>query len=471
MMATGLVGQEATPAQLGVLLDVSAEMGFLVPQVRKELRILNRQLAEVGRPPVIVKEMEGASLDQEASTAVGARRNVLYRLKALYETADTVLWITSLRGEQSPRGIFAVETLLGETPEERPARQLLIRNVWQDQVLAGPSWLIRPPSLNSDPLDLRNRPEEWYRLVGVGGGLILRSWQLPPQDLRGSFGFPYRIGSRDYLKRAGYESAEAFFDQKWSQELTARHGLRFQREKEEWPGSFTGRRWFLDSTLLPFPDEDKRVQRNAEVLEDMCGRQSIELDLSSIESEKLGVVFGIGYVDRDLKHFQALKDKPVRSWRDWYLADLARIGSECANHIAAAKLADPNSTHRIYSTEAVAIDTKGQKPEVPGPVIRRVAEMAREERTDAIYLFTNGYFGGGDYGTWSLDFPLLALAIREAGTRLYVRIPFEFGAVPTELARLAMASGGGVFRGRISDPDWEMPLAPPAWPEVPVAEP
>jgi len=89
----------------------------------------------------------------------------------------------------------------------------------------------------------------------------------------------------------------------------------------------------------------------------------------------------------------------------------------------------------------------------------------REEKCDAIYLFTNGYLGEGDYGTWKLDWNLLALAIREAGTRLYVRVPFEFGPTPLALARLAMASGGGVFRGRADDPDWEMELPKPSWPE------
>ncbi len=93
--------QEAAPARLGILLDTSAEMGFLVPQARKELRILNEHLASAGRSPVVMREIVGSDLDREASTSVGARRNVLYAMKALYEECDTVLWITCLKGQQS----------------------------------------------------------------------------------------------------------------------------------------------------------------------------------------------------------------------------------------------------------------------------------------------------------------------------------------------------------------------------------
>jgi hypothetical protein len=105
------------------------------------------------------------------------------------------------------------------------------------------------------------------------------------------------------------------------------------------------------------------------------------------------------------------------------------------------------------------------------PISRRIAKMAREEKCDAIYLFTNGYLGEGDYGTWTLDWNLLALAIRDSGTRLYVRVPFEFGPTPLALAQLAMASGGGVFRGLADDPDWDMELPKSSWPEpVPKSE-
>jgi len=453
------------PARLGLLLDTSSGMGFLVPQARKELRLLNTSLAAAGRPPVILREIEGAAIDREGSTSVGARRNVIYKLKELYAEVDTVLWITALQGEQSPGGIFAVEELLKESPEGRPARQLVIRNIWPDQLQAGDLWVQRPPAPEEDPLDLRNRPEEWYRLVGEGRGIIQRSWQTPPPDFRSAFGFPHRIVGSAFLRKLGQEGSEAAFDQAWTRDLTARHGLRFSRAKEEWPARITGRRWLMETTLLPYPDEEEITARSAAVFESLSARESIEDDLARIAAEKLGVVFGFGYVEQDLKRHLAAREKAPRSWRDFHFADLVRIGSECARHLADAA---PSPT-RIYANERITLASKSSSPESPDPIIRRIARMVREDKVDAIYLFTNGYLGGGEYGTWTMDLNLLTLAIREAGTRLYVRIPFEFGPTPRALARLAMASGGGVFRGRADDPDWIMAIPDPAWPE-PVEE-
>ena len=147
------------PTKLSILLDTSAEMGFLVPQVRKEARMLNDQLTAAGRPPVTLREIEGASVDREGSTSLGARKNIIYPLKELFTQADTVYWITSLKGEQSPQGMFAIEEMLGEKIEGRPKRELIIRNIWQDQLQAGDTWVTRPPAPEADPLDLRNRPE------------------------------------------------------------------------------------------------------------------------------------------------------------------------------------------------------------------------------------------------------------------------------------------------------------------------
>lgn len=450
-----------TPARLGLLLDTSAEMGFLVPQARKELRILNRQLAAAGRPQVVLREVEGASLDREASTSVGARRNVLYALKPLFEECDTVLWITALRGEQSSIGIFTVEKLLKEAVEGRPARRLIVRHLWQDQLQAGDAWVRTPPGLEVDPLDLANRPEEWYRLVSEGRGAIQRSWQVPPPAFRDVFAFPYRVGSPAYLRKLGQEGNEAHFDQAHLQAFARDHGLAFMREKEEWLPRLTGRRWLSEGTLLPFPDEAAREERNAEVFAALCDRESIEEDLARIDAATTGVVFAFGYVSKDWKRHLAIRDKPPRDWREHYLFDLARIGAECSRH--AREQEGPSG--RSYATERVELASTSTRLESPDPVTRRIAHLAREEKVEAIYLFTNGYLGGGDYGLWSLDLHLLALAIREAGTRLFVRVPFEFGPVPTALARLAMASGGGVFRGRAGDPDWEMGSLKPAWPE------
>lgn len=455
--------QETAPARLGILLDTSAEMGFLVPQARKELRVLNEQMAAAGRPPVLLREMTGSDLDREASTSVGARRNALYGLKALFEEVDTVIWITSLIGEHSPQGIFAVEQLLRESVPDRPGRQLILRNLWQDQLIAGNDWVRWPPQPEDDPLDPRNRPEEWFRIVEEGHGTIQRSWQVPPASFRAQFGFPARVVESFYLKKLGYEGREAFFDQAWAQGLHERHQLHFVREKEEWPHRITGRQWVTENTLLPFPDEERRIARSEEVMGEMTGRESIPEDLDRIEAAKLGVLFAFGYLSPDWKRHLSVRDQKPRSWRDRYLADLARLGGECAK--AAADGA--GRTDRLYASERIELASRSIKSEGVDPISRRVANLAREEQCDAIYLFTNGYLGGGDYGTWAIDWNLLALAIRESGTRLYVRVPFEFGPTPLALSRLAMASGGGVFRGRADDPDWEMELPVPSWPEPP----
>ena len=252
---------DPAPARLAILLDTAAEMGFLVPQVRKEARILNEQLVAAGRPPLPLREMEGASIDREGSTSVGARKNLIYPLKELFAEADTVYWVTALRGEQSPNGMFAIEEMLGEEVEGRPARQLIIRNVSQDQLQAGDGWVLRPPAIDDDPLDLRNRPEGWYRIVNEGRGMIVRSWQVPPPDFRGAFLFPYRILGLPLLKKMDIPGREANFDQQPAREFMARHGLMITREREEWPTRLTGRRWVTESTLLPFPDEASREAR------------------------------------------------------------------------------------------------------------------------------------------------------------------------------------------------------------------
>ena len=96
---------------------------------------------------------------------------------------------------------------------------------------------------------------------------------------------------------------------------------------------------------------------------------------------------------------------------------------------------------------------------------RRMAKMIREEGVDAIYFFTNGYTGSGIYGEFRINEELIARAIREAGVRLYVRVPFEFGVAPMKLQKLAIASGGAVFFGKSSDPDFDMARPKGEWPE------
>ncbi len=300
--------QEAAPARLGILLDTSAEMGFLVPQARKELRILNEHLASAGRSPVVMREIVGSDLDREASTSVGARRNVLYAMKALYEECDTVLWITCLKGQQSPQGIFALETLLKEKARGASGASTRPSSPLAGQILAGSEWVLRPPGRRAIRSIRATAPGNGFVSSGRGRGMIQRSWQTPPPDFRAQFAFPYRVADFYYLKKLGLEAREANFEQGWSRDLASRHGLWFVREKEEWLPRITGRRWLEEATLLPFPDGKGLKERSAKVLEGLCARDPIERDLARIVAEKIGVVFAFGYVSQDWKRQQSMRE-------------------------------------------------------------------------------------------------------------------------------------------------------------------
>ncbi|MCB1088004.1 MAG: hypothetical protein KDM63_13220 [Verrucomicrobiae bacterium] len=136
-MTAALAGaQENSPQKLGILLDVSAEMGFLVPQARKEIRWLNEALIARQRQPLPVVEFSGASLEREGSLSVPARKNAYYALHSLLNerSADGVYWLTALKGQQSGDGFFAAESLLkGEAAKQ--SKPLIIRHLWQK---AGP---------------------------------------------------------------------------------------------------------------------------------------------------------------------------------------------------------------------------------------------------------------------------------------------------------------------------------------------
>ncbi len=86
------------------------------------------------------------------------------------------------------------------------------------------------------------------------------------------------------------------------------------------------------------------------------------------------------------------------------------VGAECAAHLSE----HGRTPGRLYATERIELASKGASPDAPDPVLRDGRADGRAEKCDAIYLFTNGYLGGGDYGTWKLDLDLLTVAIRES---------------------------------------------------------
>ncbi|MEM9016993.1 MAG: hypothetical protein AAGC68_08260, partial [Verrucomicrobiota bacterium] len=320
-------GQESV-AKLGILLDTSAPMGFLVPQARKEVEILNKKLAEIGRPPIVMRELEGASIGKEASLSVPGSKNALYPIKDLFEKSevDTVYWITSLEGLQSGSGIATIERILNETPEGKPKRQLVIRHIWQEQVEAGDTWLRNPPPPEHDRLDPKSRPGEWYRMIEGGRGLMIRSWHSPPAEFREQFGFPWRSRHSGFLRSAGY-SAPVEFDFSWANGLRQRHGLHFMGPKEEWPIRITGRSWIFGNSLIPFL-EDGQEEWNEAVLAAMSKRDSIEEDLSQIEARKLGVLFAFGYLQSDLARFQLGEERARRHSSYLYMKDVSRFVQE-----------------------------------------------------------------------------------------------------------------------------------------------
>lgn len=469
ILALSVSAQEAKSGfdRLGILLDVSPEMGFLVPQARKEVRLLNEALEERGRSGVVLREFSGASLERGATLAVPGSKNAFFALQKLYEEegADGVCWISRLGGKQTPGGLFALRQMLrGEgdfaDPDGAKRRQLLLRNAWQDQVQGGARWVRDPPGPGRDPLEGGQFPSEWWDVPEAGEDVIVRSWLVPPAEFRGLIGFPPRISDRALLRELGVEGGVANLDTGWSRKLATRYGLEFHRPTESWPATVTGRRWLNEATLIPFLDKESVERRSAAVFEEMRKRDSIEGDLSRIEAEKIGVLFGFGYVKRDLDRYRSQRDRPLRDWRLRYLADLSGIVAESRAHAREAG----ERPGRVYASELVELINTSPRSAEPERYARAVARLVREGGADAIYLFTNGYTGGGDYGHFEVDEELLALAIRDAGVRLHVRVPFEFGPVPTSLHRLARASGGGVFRGAKDDPDWEMAEPEGAWP-------
>jgi len=454
-------GQEVE-SKLGVLLDTSAEMGFLVPQVRKEVRVLNARLEGQGRELVSLAEIEGASIGREASLSVPGSRNALYPIKKLFEVSkvDTVYWITSLKGLQSGAGFNALEELLDETPEGRPARKLVIRNIWQEQVQAGDQWMRNAPPPETDRLDPAVRPGEWYRLIGENRGIMIRSWQIPLDGHRKEFGFPWRIRHSAWLRKAGY-TAPVEFDFSWARSLQQRHRLHFLGSREEWPSRITGRSWIFDHSLVPYPAESEE-EWNAEVFGEMRKRDSIDSDLARIEGETIGVLSVFGYLQPDLDRFRLGEERARKTASFLYMKDLSELVKE-VRESEQAWTKSGKEKDRVYLTEFLDRNRNGHSADALDPIALRIAQMAKGKSVDAVYLFTNGYLGGGPYGTFSMNLEQIESAVRSAGIRLYVRMPFETSPAPVTLQQLALASGGKTFLGSQGDPDWELKPLKPKW--------
>ncbi len=437
------------PARLGIVLDTSPEMGFLVPQVRKEIRILNDQLQEAGRPLVEYTEVAGAGLDKEGSFSVGASRNNLYAMQKLFREKQvaTVYWITSMKGMQTPAGLAALTELLNESQETE--RKLVIRNVWQEQLVAGSEWVSSPPPPDDDRLDPRSRPGDWYELLEATGGIVIRSWQTPSLSHQAQFGFPFRIRSRAIASRMQVDSSELHFDTAWTGKLEAKHGLKWVRSNEEWLPSITGRRWIYDATMLPFPDAESKTLRDDAVFEALRERPSIEADLEGISEEKVGVLFSFGFVEKDVTRFREFESRGLPGYVSGYMADFERILEEVREHTEGAP-----KTNRVYLSRIEGLLNRNRPPKGIDPHVAGLAELITQHQPGAIYWFTNGYMGKGDYGKFGADLEVLSQGVLNSGVKLYVRIPFELGIVPAALEDLALKSGGAVLKGSPGDEDW-----------------
>lgn len=459
---TSLTKSSVAQEKLGILLDVSPEMGFLVPQIRKEVRHLNESLAAAGREPIPLREFAGASLDQEGSLSVPSRINALYQLRDFYESENLqgIYWITSLRGQQSGAGFFQLQEML-----KAENRRLVIRNAWQEQVVAGRLWAASPPDPYTDPLHEKHLGDDWFEVAEAGNGTIIRSWILTPVEFRPFFGAPLWITDRTMIRLLG-STDRISMDVSWRTDLHQTFGLYFSPTEETWPERVIGRQWLEKTALVPFLGDESRESRNEALYQQLAARDSIGADLDRIPAKKLGVLFAFGYRQRDIEGFQARPDRPIRDWRTQYFADLTRIVAETR----AQTKVDPDRTDRIYQEELLALKGRGVHDARPEAFAARIAELVRVHEVDALYLFTNGYTGDGDYSEFKIAEPAIAQIIREAGVNLYARVPFEFGIPPLSLQQLALASGGAVFQGTADDPDWKIATPAAEWPENPDAE-
>ncbi len=456
--------------KLGILMDVSPEMGFLVPQVRKEVRLLNEALIAAKHDPVAYREVTGFAVAPRGSLRIPASRNAVHSLEALIKDdgVDGILWITSLRGEETGYEkaemdkIFSGAKADSEGEEEKDVEiktpQLILHQIWQDQARSGFRDVGKEDDL--DHLLDEGLMREWIEVIKNSEGYLMRSWWMPDFESASIFAFPWRVTHGNLLRKLNIGEAAQQYQDTWTSRLRMRYGLEFAHLREIWPRTVIGRAWCEETTIVPRLKSDAVPLRWEGVYEKLRARDSIEEDLAMIKADRLGVLFGLGYVKRDLSAAKTGLKRRVNA-KQRYMEELMQIGNEVKDHMEANKKIDD----RVYALEYLEVNSGKQAKNTDEFYARRMAKMIRNEGVDAIYFFTNGYTGSGYYGEFRVNEELITHAIREAGVRLYVRVPFEFGVVPLKLQKLAIASGGGVFFGKSSDPDFDISRPKGAWPE------
>ncbi|NNE93863.1 MAG: hypothetical protein HKN23_19610, partial [Verrucomicrobiales bacterium] len=417
----------------------------IVPQARKEVRLLNRRLEEAGKQTLAIREVEGADVLTPGQLGSPAGKNAILKLRELFgkDEVDGVFWITSMKGKQDGNGFFELEKLL----KAKPGRQLNIRHIWPEQILAGSAWQKDRGHQARDPLHPEGFPTEWLKPVQASSGYVIRAWRAPPADLLDHWGAPDR--------------------QLWQETLRMRYGIRFVRARERWYLRPYGLDLVARQTLVPFFSEESRKARDEEVFRELCQRGSIEDDLQQIKGERIGALFAFGFRERDaLDEKRSTPDRTAPGID--YVRQIRALTDEFRSHRERHE-ANPN---RVYET--VFMQTKRRISNRPSPeevaqrekFSRAAARMIRDEKLDALYLMTNGFVDERPYGEFSMAYEPLAQFLFDTKTRLYVRVPFEVGIAPYELQQMAVASGGGVFFGPGSEADADFETGPVkgSWP-------
>jgi hypothetical protein len=139
-----------------------------------------------------------------------------------------------------------------------------------------------------------------------------------------------------------------------------RYGLEFSRPQESWPLTVEGRRWCEEMTMVPFLKADAKPGKDdpprwERVYQQMCARDSIKEDLVKIKADKLGVLFGFGYVEHDLSSLKAAGDRRLNS-KQHYMAELMRIGSEAKTYVEANQGRDD----QVCEMEYLAVSRGGR---------------------------------------------------------------------------------------------------------------